>query len=254
MGKAKRFAIYMAVSNNYDKIQSPSVIDEQADYFCFTDRYFWNRLTDASIWRQRRLPDARLDPVRMSRYAKLTPHLLFPDYEYSVFIDGNIDIVGSVSALLAEHGYPAMLAFQHPWRDCIYEEAEACIRGGKESPDLIRRQVSFYREAGFPSHFGLIESNVLVRRHHDPAVVALMDDWWTEIQRWSRRDQLSFPYVCWRRAVWPTLMGTSNARGSSGVFLMRSPLHNQAPKRPPLKSRLKTAFDAHVAWRFRKSL
>ena len=25
-----------------------------------------------------------------------------------------------------------------------------------------------------------------------------MEDWWLELKYWSKRDQLSFPYVCWK--------------------------------------------------------
>ena len=42
-------------------------------------------------------------------------------------------------------------------------------------------------------------SNVLVREHNNNEVIRLMVEWWNELEKGSRRDQLSFNYVCWKK-------------------------------------------------------
>ena len=61
--------------------------------------------------------------------------------------------------------------------------------------DVMRRQVDLIRRAGFPAKNGLFESNIMYREHHDDRVIAVMNDWWWWVENYSRRDQLSLPYV-----------------------------------------------------------
>jgi hypothetical protein len=58
-----------------------------------------------------------------------------------------------------------------------------------------------YRQAGYPENNGLTETNVLLRRHNDPLVVAAMEEWWQEFLSGAPRDQLSFGYVLWRQRL-----------------------------------------------------
>ena len=37
-----------------------------------------------------------------------------------------------------------------------------------------------------------------MRNHNLSSVIKTMEDWWLELKYWSKRDQLSFPYVCWK--------------------------------------------------------
>ena len=41
---------------------------------------------------------------------------------------------------------------------------------------------------------GLIENNLIFRRHRDPQIVRLDELWWSMLSRLARRDQLSFPW------------------------------------------------------------
>ena len=49
-----------------------------------------------------------------------------------------------------------------------------------------------------PFEFKLLSSGVLYRRHTDSEVIKVMEDWWVEIKRGSKRDQLSFNYSAWK--------------------------------------------------------
>lgn len=98
-----------------------------------------------------------------------------------------------------EHG-AAIGVFRHPDRRCIYVEAARCISMSKDDPALIIRQMERYRREGYPPDNGLAECNVIVRHHSDALVQKVMSDWWREIRKGSRRDQLSFNYVIWKNA------------------------------------------------------
>ena len=90
------------------------------------------------------------------------------------------------------------MAIKHDLRDDVYEEAQACIELEKDSPEIITSQVSRYNKHDYPEHNGLIASGILFRKHNDQQVKQIMADWYSEVYNYSRRDQLSFNYVCWK--------------------------------------------------------
>jgi len=192
-----KLVVYTAITGQYDAVLEPQVIDVNCDYICFTDS---PPAAYHGVWQFRPIQNEDgLDPVRLARRYKLLPHLLFPEYAFSIYVDGNLQIKASLREYLARcAGERPMLCQRHPERDCIYEEAIAVLHYRFDERDTVHDQIRRYRLEGFPSHFGLTCTNVLFRHHHDPAVVRLMNDWWAEVSAGSRRDQLSFSYVAWK--------------------------------------------------------
>ena len=87
---------------------------------------------------------------------------------------------------------------KHYLRDCIYEEMLACMQYRKEDAGNILKLYAKYKEENFPSNYGLTENNVIFREHNDAEVIKLMEDWWYMVENYSKRDQLSLMYVCWK--------------------------------------------------------
>lgn len=250
MSPRNKVVVYTAIVNNYNPLRNPAHIDPEIDYVCFTDQPKWFALTNNTIWKGRPFPKSDLDPTRINRQVKLLPHQFFPEYDYSIYVDGSINIVGPIQPLLAEYDYPKMLCHKHPKRNCIYEEGQVCIGLKKETPEAITRQLEQYRSEGFPGHHGMIEASVLIRRHNDPEIVKLMEAWWHELRTQSRRDQISFPYVAWRRHFWPAIMGETNVWGSSEVFRLETTHHGD--RRMTLMDRIRILADVYFLWRFKR--
>jgi hypothetical protein len=251
MHDTKKIVAYTAIVDNYNPLQNPLYIDPQIDYVCFTDQPKWCSLVNNTVWKCRPFPRMDLDATRMNRYVKILPHLFFPEYEYSIYVDGSIRITGDVRELLNQYGHPNMLSFKHPRRSCIYEEGKVCIEMRKEDPDTITRQLEAYRSEGFPERFGLTENNVLIRQHNNPIIIKLMEDWWREVITKSRRDQLSFPYVAWRNGFWPVTMGEESVWGTSRVFELNTTTHHGS-KKMKLLERLRILSDIYLMWRFKR--
>lgn len=186
-----RVVVYTAVVDGYDALHDPAMVPPGWDFVAFSDRAI-----ESDVWNVRPLNYVERDPSRSARFVKLHPHLYFPDYEFSIWLDANITPIDDLSGLVAALGARDFIGmFHHPHRDCVYVEAEACLARGKDVHANIGGQTSRYREEGFPPHYGLWETGVLVRRHREDACVRLMVAWWNEIFTGSRRDQISFPYV-----------------------------------------------------------
>jgi hypothetical protein len=144
------------------------------------------------------------EPARTARYHKCLPNLVLPDHDYSVWVDGNlvfnkIKVWEDVVAPLVQ-SENSIRVFKHPDRMCAYDEAAVCSRTRRDYPDLLVEQAKRYVADGYPSQNGLIESGCLVRANVE-SVHRLNERWWQEIDQGSRRDQVSFNYVCWKLGV-----------------------------------------------------
>lgn len=194
--KDKKVAVYTAITGGYDVLETPSIENRNFDYICFTD----NPNLTSDFWEIRLMEDEEeLDAIRRARKYKVLPHKYLPEYDYSLWIDGSFDIISNIADYIQDYSQNhKLLAIPHEVRDCIYEEAEVCIKKEKDSPEIINEQMAKYEEEGYPQHNGLIASGILFRDHHDPEVIKLMEMWFDEIRNYSRRDQLSFNYVCWK--------------------------------------------------------
>jgi len=111
-------------------------------------------------------------------------------------------------------GDAELMVFSHPYRACLYDEADTCIKLGKEEREILNAQITAYRAEGYPPDNGLCETGLLIRRHTE-AIIRFNEMWWAEIEAGSYRDQVSFNY-----AVWKTGIGFKMIAGS----LKRSPI------------------------------
>lgn len=139
---------------------------------------------------------ARVGPMLAHKWWKLFAGL--DEHDVTIWLDASMTItapgfVGKCLAALGDHD----LAFvRHPWRDCIYDEAEfsAGLDRYRDEAPHIRAQASFYRNIAVPAHRGLVATGFYVRRD-GPRVRQLMADWWWEIITRSHQDQVSLPVL-----------------------------------------------------------
>jgi GT2 family glycosyltransferase len=186
-----RYVVYTAIVGGYDDLKIPSVTPANCDFVVFSDYPF-----QADNWKVVPVNYLTRDPTRAARFIKLHPHIYFPEYSHSIWMDGNVGVRGDVGAFFDSlTDIAPMAAFAHPLRDCVYQEGLECIVRHKDHEDVITRHLERHRARGIGEHLGLWETNVVARRHNDPACIALMESWWKELDSGSRRDQLSLPVV-----------------------------------------------------------
>jgi hypothetical protein len=189
---------------DYDHIL-PIDADPRWDCVMFTD-FPIDQLPSESAWTFVSVNKLNhVNDTMANRWYKMHPHLLFPEYEYSIYIDSNIQItdlssINDLVELIRRDGTTIGIA-AHPIRDCIYAEAEAVLQHGKDTEANILRHVEFLRSKGYPENAGLYENNFIYRQHSHPDIIKLMEQWWDLINTYSHRDQLSLCYLLWRQNV-----------------------------------------------------
>jgi O-antigen biosynthesis protein len=216
---SQRIVVYSAVVSGYDNLKPPGVRPPNCDFVAFSDQPL-----QVDGWEVRPLNYLHHDPTRAARFVKLHPHIYFPEYDYSIWVDANIGIRGDIRSFISRLANEEFIGiFEHPLRNCIYVEAEECIKRKKDHEQVIRRHADRYRAEGFPEKAGLWETNIVVRRHNDPACKKLMTAWWRELEIGSRRDQISLPVVASRLSVEIAPLGQpgENARDHPHVTLVK---------------------------------
>ena len=194
----KSLTVYTSIFGQYDALQ-PVKHPGDANYVCFTDEPVECDPWDVRVFET----DADDDPFWNAKYYKILAHEVIPwtVSEVTMWIDGNVQIKKDpqklVDDVLGDH---AIVAVKHPHRDCLYDEAKACIRIGKGDESEIRAQAHHYRAQGFPEHWGLWHCAVLIRRN-TLEVKGFERAWWEELARFSSRDQISFPYLVRRFGI-----------------------------------------------------
>jgi TOD1/MUCI70, glycosyltransferase-like domain len=184
--------LYTAISGTYDSLQLPEYPDPRLEYVLFTDESAPN----TGVYQVRPITYLDADHTRRARYVKTHPHLLLAEYDIAIWIDSNILVVGDIIGFVEQFvtsGKP-IGAVPHPHRKSLLEELNACVLRNKDDRALMERQVAHYRESGFDSA-DLIESNLLMFDLRDARVRGFLDLWWAEIERHSKRDQLSLNYA-----------------------------------------------------------
>ena len=91
--------------------------------------------------------------------------------------------------------------FCHAQRECVYEEAKACVAMGKASKESIERHLEHLNEEGMPRNYGMAQCSVIARKHDSAVCVKLMEDWWQEYLNFAKRDQLSLPFVMYKNRL-----------------------------------------------------
>lgn len=187
--------VYTAITGGYDTLRVPEYVNPELDYICFTDQ---EQIT-SDFWSIRRIDNAEgLDPIRLARRHKILCHEYLPEYDYSIWIDGQMNVIGNMLELEKYHIASSLLCVPHYERDCAYEEAETCLALGRGKSSEIEKQVQRYRAEHYPEHNGMITSGVLFRSHHDAQLRQMCETWWKEVKNESTRDQISFGYACWK--------------------------------------------------------
>lgn len=189
--------VYTAVFGGYDEV-APVDPTCDCDFICITD----SPSQVAPGWTVVVVDRAGEPPAMANRRYKMLAHRYFAGYDQSLYVDGRVEVRRCPRVLFDRYlGRFAIAIPMHADRDCAFDEAQYCVRDGLLDAAATERQLAEYAALGFPRNFGLTENNVVLRRHNDPDVVALMEQWWNEYSSKVRRDQISLPFLLWRHGI-----------------------------------------------------
>lgn len=196
-----RVAIYTVSTGKYDSLREPAYVDKNFDYYAFSSI----EISKKSLWKQIEIGinGEDMSSLEQARYVKTHPHLYFKDYDISIFIDGNIQILCDIRPLIFTmiDQKKIIAIHRHTHWDCLYDEGKIVWAQGRAKWSDIYKQLRTYKKEGFPKHYGLFETNVIIRFHNEKKCKDIMETWWSQIDKYTKRDQLSFTYSLWKNGV-----------------------------------------------------
>lgn len=213
--------IYTCLVGGYDELKQPLVVDSSFDYICFSNDIKDNKI---GIWEIRPIPYENKDMARLSRYVKLLPHMVLKEYDWSLWLDANVQITGrEIYDILNVKINTGNLICQVPHLippvDCVYDEIKRAYLCGRCGIVKALKQYFALKKSCFPKHFGLFENNIILRKHNDPLVIKISEDWWKEFSKYTKRDQFNLMYVYWKNDYYPSLLFGEKWSTRNVVFL-----------------------------------
>lgn len=189
IGGSPKIAVLAANAGGYDTVREPEVVTPNTDYVLFTDA----DVPESSVWHAAPFEYVSHDPTRTARFVKTHPHLWFGDYDWVIWVDSNLRIVCDVRELLVGAADYDMTTWDHPLRSTWQEEVKACLARSKDEIEALKTQKKAYAlERDIPKQ--LWETSVLVfNMKNHAAIEGLMTQWWAEILKHSKRDQIALP-------------------------------------------------------------
>lgn len=196
--KNKKIVVYTCITGNYDDYLEPLIFENNVDYVVFSDSL---EIKNKKI-EKRDIPDKlkNYSDIDKNRYIKLNPFELFEEkYDYAIYIDGNIQLISSISEFINSLIEKIGISFhRHRNRNDIYKEFNVCKVLKKGNTKNMEEQILDYRKKGFPENYGMVEGNVFVVDLKNNNAKNIFKKWWSEYIKFNAgRDQISLPYVLW---------------------------------------------------------
>lgn len=153
----------------------------------------------------RKIPDEYLQEGRSEavRFIKMHPGQFLNGYDYAIYMEDDIRIMADVRQFAARVPAETGLAMHaDPWRDDAYEQIDVIRRKYKRQAPRLERQKARYKGAGFPAHFGLFDTSLIVTDLKSERAQNLLHQWWIEcLKSLCREDQTALPFVLWENDV-----------------------------------------------------
>lgn len=216
--KAKK-VVYTCLVGDYDELIVHAYLAPGWDYVCFTDNPKLIKKKKVGAWQIRAIDtDLDLDNTKKNRYYKILPHRVLPEYEESIYVDSNINILTPYIFDYIAHRNDTLLVPKHFGGKCLYQHFDWAYRTYPEDKEKIDALLKKIRSDNFPEKYGFTENNLLYRKHKDEKIVSVMNDWWELIRDYVKRDQLSFCYVLWKYKIVPDDVSIDNLRSDNTNF------------------------------------
>jgi uncharacterized cupin superfamily protein len=207
---ARSACVYTTVIGGYEPLnEQPVAASSRVPFICLTDDP--NLASDS--WQIRHVtPLFGMDPVRSQRALKLHPHEYLKDFDCSLYIDNSVRLKIEPEAVIDQNLSASGFCLPpHSFRETVLDEFMEVDALGLDEPARCFEQLHHYT-IEFPEVLQEkpFWTGILLRDHRNAKVRAMLELWWTHVQRYSRRDQLSINVAFARAGFQPDLLGIDN--------------------------------------------
>lgn len=186
--------VYTNIIGDYESLNEDFILDSpDIPLLCLTD----NKNLKSEKWQIIYVePKFPLDQVRSSRHLKIIGHEILNEFEEIMWVDNTVKIKSDAIKLFDIYlKNNDLVILNHSYRNALKDEFIEILNLGYDDPFIILKQMTDYHK----------ESNELLRskvywtgimlKKNNAVVKKLMKEWYQQVHKYSKRDQLSLPYV-----------------------------------------------------------
>ncbi|WP_250492645.1 glycosyltransferase domain-containing protein [Caballeronia sp. GAWG1-1] len=187
----KKACVYTCLIGEYETLNEVQASGESGlPHICFTD----SPSLQSDTWEIRVVcPAFPMDSVRSQRRIKILAQEYLSEFDVSLYVDNTVQLKVPAEQIIARYLGDADIALPwHTLRGTLLDEFIAVAREGLDEPARVFEQLSHYQLLNFDL---LLQrpywTGVMIRRHDRHRALGAMTDWYNQVMRYSRRDQLS---------------------------------------------------------------
>jgi hypothetical protein len=141
--------------------------------------------------------------IYANRWCKWHPDILFPEYDYIIYVDGFQ--VPDISKLHEWYKLVQSLSTKksiiqslHNKHNCIYQEHLAIVKCKKDTKEAIHKITSYLISMGFPENTKLLWNGCYIYKAHSILIQKVWNDLWKDMLLYTYRDQALLMYEIWK--------------------------------------------------------
>lgn len=187
--------VFTCILAEYDNLRVPRFA-QGARFVCFSDRP-----RSLAPWEMQGFPQVfGEDNHRNVRVPKCLPHLLFPEAQFSIFMDGAFKLQIKAEEAIRLLGDSDLALFAHPGgHKNVKDERDFYQRLHGFVPDHVEAAYQKYAAEGV-EHDAFYAGGLIIRRH-SAAVAEFNELWFREYAHGSYNDQFSLWYAIAKTGV-----------------------------------------------------
>ena len=178
--------MYTCITGEYDELK-------KIPYGIKAIAYLDSPCSNPDKWQVKNINRLTLSNTREARMRKCLSHL-YTDTEWSLWVDGCVELRIDPKKIIKKYSKRGdIIMFQSRNYNSVIKEGELILKSGLDSCEVVNEQLNTYLE---DRHFNpnVLSTTMVVLRKHTPKVIEFNNMWWSQICRYSLRDQLSVDY------------------------------------------------------------
>jgi hypothetical protein len=209
--------VYTALIGGYEELcDQPMAAESALDFICFTD----DPELRSDTWDVRLVePILPMDPIRSARHLKVLGHPDLDGYDQTLWVDARLGVKVDPTDLLVRWLDGSDLTVpRHSHVLNVVTEFELALLKGLDDTSRLYEQLTHYTAM---AHEVLLEPQpwtAIMARRNTPEVAAAMREWWLQLLRYSRRDQLSLQFALARTGASVRLLDLPNRESDEFVW------------------------------------
>ena len=204
-----KLAIFTIIKDDYDWLSDISKLSLIFDCFCYTNKDHLIKKKQFKGWKIRNLSiynyhkdnvNSKKENFLITRWFKFYPYIHLSEYDYSLYIDANLDLNKNIEKLISSIKKKdfSLCIFKHPYRKSVKEEichAYWNKKIKKEEFKILKNLYFSYKKKKNFIDTELFENNIRFTNHNSMYAKSILNKTYLLLKKYPFRDQVILPFI-----------------------------------------------------------